>query len=485
MSRKRPCQRYVDGVDEFSDRGWFWLPESSSSQNQVTGTFSFDGDQIQLDLDGPLASSEVGDDVGSEQSNELEIETGVIEQIHPVIHGHLKDHGDVTILNATGRNLYGFFSMGTPETWTSRTALLGAHSDGSGFEQATFSFDLLAAWAEPPALTSKVETRQFLDVDVTELDRAEVGGITVSLLSGWNGSYGTRKVDVERRCWVRVQGAAFAADEVLSDWVMPIQDLLIVLLGRSVRISTVNLRQEGAPNHQTNSMVFGGLRTGNPADIESIHLQGWGAPTLFMRQELPLSFNNLINGWMATFKKHRSAVVQSQSSFHAPFMYAESTYASRFLGVEQLGRKLHPGSQVPTPEHQERVAALVDAAVAGGVEEAVVEWATRVLTSANNVPPRQLIEKLMADEPGLFDHLLEVEPAFAKRATMARNGVAHPGASGALTVARRYWFGEVLLLLVRVRLLVEAGAPRASVHAAVVKRATLQHAIAELAKDDL
>jgi hypothetical protein len=98
-----------------------------------------------------------------------------------------------------------------------------------------------------------------------------------------------------------------------------------------VRISTVSVRQKGAPSHETNSMVFGGLRTGVPADMESIHLEGWGAPTLFTRHELPLSFNDLINGWMAAWKKHRSAIVQSQSSFHAPFMYAESTYAARFL----------------------------------------------------------------------------------------------------------------------------------------------------------
>lgn len=451
----------------------------------MTGTFSFDGDQIRLELDDSLAGAEVDDEVNSEHADEVEIETGAVEHVHPVIHGHLKNHGDVTILNATGRNLYGFFSTGTPETWTSWTALLGTHSDGSRFERATFSFDLLAAWTDPPALTSNVNAQQLLDVEVSELERAQVGDVTVTLLSGWNGSYGARKVDVQRRCWIRLEGATFTANEVLSDWVAPIQDLLILLLGRSVRISTVSVRQAGAPSHETSRLVFGGLRTGEPADIESIHLQGWGSPTLFMRHELPLSFNDLINGWMATWKRHRSAIVQSQSSFHAPFMYTESTYAARFLGMEQLGRKLHSGSQVPTPEHQERVAAVLDAAVAAGVKEAVVEWATRVLKNANNVPPRELIEKLLADEPELFDRLLEVEPAFAQRATMARNGVAHPGASKALTVARRHWFGEVLLILVRVRLLIESGAPRASVHAAVVKRATLQHAVTQLAKDDL
>jgi hypothetical protein len=471
-------------VDAFDDRGWFWLPDSPGGHNRVTGTFSFDGDQIRLELDDSLAGAEVKDDVGSD-AEEVEIETGVVEQTHSVIHGHLKEHGDVTVLNATGRNLYGFLSAGTPETWTSWTALLGTHSDGSKFERATFSFDLLAAWTDPPALTRRVNDQQFLDVEVRELERACVGDVTVTLLSGWNGSYGTRKVDVQRRCWIRLEAATFTANEVLSDWVMPIQDLLIALLGRSVRISTVILGQEGAPIHETNSMVFGGLRTGEPADIESIHLQGWGAPTVFTRHELPLSFNDLINGWMATWRKHRSAIVQSQSSFHAPFMYTESTYAARFLGMEQLARKLHPGSQVPAPEHRERVAAMIDAAVAAGVEDAVVEWATRVLTNANNVPPRELIEKLLTDEPGLFDRLLEVEPAFAQRATMARNGVAHPGASKALTVARRHWFGEVLLMLVRVRLLIESGAPRANVHAAVSKRGTLQHAVTELAKDDL
>ncbi len=472
-------------MDAFNDRGWFWLPDPPARRKQVTGTFSFDGDQIRLELDDSLACADVDDDVDSEHVEDVEIETGFVEEAHPVIHGHLEERGDVTVLNATGRNLYGFFSAGTPETWTSWTALLGTHSDGSKFERATFSFDLLAGWTDPPTLTSKVRAQQLLDVGVTELERAQVGDVTVTLLSGWTGSYGTRKVDVQRRCWIRLEGATFTANEVLSHWVITIQDLLIVLLGRSVRISTVSLGQEGAPSHETNTMVFGGLRTGEPSDIETIHLQGWGAPTLFTRDELPLSFNDLINGWMATWKKHRSAIVQSQTSFHAPFMYTETKYAARFLGMEQLGRKLHPGSQVPTPEHQKRVAAMINAAVAAGVKETVVEWATRVLTNANNVPPRELLEKLLADEPGLFDRLLEVEPAFAQQATMARNGVAHPGASKALTVARRHWFGEVLLMLVRVRLLIESGVPRANVHAAVVKRATLQHAVTELAKDDL
>ncbi len=476
-------------MEAFEDRGWFWLPDAADRTNHVTGTFTFDGDQVRLELDDPLVRpvfdepEDTDDPVDADA--EVEFEIGVVEESHPIIHGYLKNHGDVTILEATGKNLHGFFGSGTSEAWTSFTALLGEHSDASRFESTTFAFDLLAAWTDPPAITRKVEAGQHLDLELTELERAQVGDVAVTLLSGWNGSYGTRRVEVERRCWVRVQGPAMTANQVLRDWVMPLQDLLIVLLGRSVRISSVTLTPEGKTGRDASRMVFGGLRTGAPADVESIHLRGWGAPTLFTRHELPLDFDALMNGWMSAWAKYRDAIVQSQSSFHAPFMYAENQYAARFLGVEQLGRVLHPGSQVPKDEHQERVKAVIDAATSAGVKGAVLDWATGVLKGANNIPPRQLIEKLLAEEPGLFDQLLEIEPKFAQRATAARNGVAHPGAAGRLTVARRYWYGEVLLLLVRVRLLVEAGLSREAVHAAVAKRGAFQHALDQLANEDV
>jgi hypothetical protein len=63
----------------------------------------------------------------------------------------------------------------------------------------------------------------------------------------------------------------------------------------------------------------------------------------------------------------------------------------------------------------------------------------------------------------------------------ARTGVPHPGAEGP-DALERYWLGEALIWVLRVRLLAELGVPISQLSARVTPKPAFQDVLSELAK---
>lgn len=128
--------------------------------------------------------------------------------------------------------------------------------------------------------------------------------------------------------------------------------------------------------------------------------------------------------------------------------------------------------------HQDRVAALVRAAQAAGVEEDTVAWAERVLRSRNDKPLTQRIEDVFRSAGACGEAVLKAAPTFPSTVVGERAGVSHPGVGGRLDAADRYWHGEVLTWIARTVLLAAAGV--IDVDRRTVARAAFQHAVEQL-----
>ena len=453
-------------MNSFDDGGSFWLP--ATPEHTVGGRLSFDGERFSLDLDEPLVAF----------TTTADQDMGVIDPgwiTHGLIYGRLREQGEVTLLDASGHNLTGPF--GGDERWQSSVALLGGHVSTPTFVGASFSFDSLAAWAEPPSLiTWEPGTAAVLDEKTHVLGTSDVGEDKVELVAGWTGVIGDLAIEARRECWFRLRFGSTTFRDILDQWVRPLQDLLIILLGRPVRLTTLSLTGQG---EQVLRAVFGGLQVAGEPEATPIDLISWGRETMFTNGELPIGLDQLITGWFRARADLGDAVTLLCSPFYAPFMYSEHRYAATFQSAESIAQSKFAGAEKPKADHKQRVARIVEAAEAGGVPAEDVEWAMRVLRSRNDKTLAQLISELVASTGPLGELVLAKDPGFPGTAASARTRVSHPGGEG-ITTVQRYWYGEVLLWIVRAHIAVEAGIPAADVHRQIIQRGNFIQAVAKL-----
>ena len=441
-------------MDPFEDGGVFWLPDAPD--RVVSGHLRFDGEAFSLATDASLIRTN-----GPDEDGELFESREWI--VVPVVLGRMREIGDATVLNA----------MGTPnprargESWSAAAALLGYHIADPVFSKVFFSFDVLVPWAKPPSLVEWDSDPRIgtINLKSVELDRATVGDVTVRLTADWQGQAGGDVLDVRRRCWLRLDVPPLNLTEVLDQWVRPFQDLLVVLLGRPVRLTDLSVvphvRQPPEAGHgreTTVRVVIGGLVTAPSTAASWASLRNWGAPTMFVREDLPIAFGDLVTGWFEARRSLGEAVTLLCSPFYAPFMYSEHRYAAAFQSAESIARARFPGAERTRQQHRTRVRTIADAARAAAIPEEDIAWAEAVLMSKNNKTLRQLISELVDDAGRLGDKILEHDPDFARTAASARARVSHPGGDD-LSAEKSYWYAEVLLWLVRAGLAVAAGVP--------------------------
>ena len=362
--------------------------------------------------------------------------------------------------------------------------LAGPTRHRSDVTQASIAFDVLVAWAKPPSLTSSDEPlAPTLDLGREVLASASVDGATVELISTWSGEVGDINVAAQRQCWLRMEFPESSFNDLLDNWVRPLQDMLIVLLGRPVRLTKLALRPADATDSTSVRVVFGAIQAGPEVNLAPLSLISWGRETMFTREELPVTFADLIKGWFAARTDLSEAVTLLCSPFYAPFMYSEHPYAATFQSAESIARARYAGAEKAKDEHAARVQSIIEAARASGVKAEDVEWAERVLRSRNDKTLTNLIEELLADAGPLGEAILARDPNFASTAASARTRVSHPGGERGVTTVQRYWYGQVLLWVVRARLAIEVGIPAEDVFERIIKRGTFTQSVERLDKN--
>jgi hypothetical protein len=189
--------------------------------------------------------------------------------------------------------------------------------------------------------------------------------------------------------------------------------------------------------------------------------------------------DELLTAWYELWEREREAIMHLLAPFHASFMYSQHKFGAAFQAVEALHQKPRfTGGEMDRRSHQERVAAIVRAAQAAGVEDDTVDWAERVLRSRNDKPLTHKIEDVVRSAGACGDAVLKAAPTFPSTIVGERAGVSHPGAERSLDAADRYWHGEVLTWIARTVLLAVAGVH--DVDKRTVARAAFQHALEQL-----
>src|SRR5262245_12549734 len=136
------------GMEAFSRAGQFWKPESED--RVVAGSLAFGASGLVLELKDSLVAPEPAAlstvDAGAPTWTE-----------HPVVHGVLTDHGDVTLFEVGGASVTHALGGRRTEVWYPQVAIDGAHVTEDAFDTVRCEFDCLVAWSAPPPLVQGIE----------------------------------------------------------------------------------------------------------------------------------------------------------------------------------------------------------------------------------------------------------------------------------------------------------------------------------------
>jgi hypothetical protein len=443
-------------VEFFSQEGRFWLPRRPD--RPVHGSVAFQEDGITLDLTGSLREP-------------VALARGVFGgspslASEPVIHGRLRDGREVSLHAASGLS---WPVDDIEETWRADFLFTGGLVNSDRFTRVLVVFDYLTPWTRPAGIAAghlgdavTVDTRRVTLAKAILGDRSKV-----SLCTGVEGHSGHSSVHLDQWTALEVTSLVRKARTirgVLNDWVRPLQDLLVVSLGRPVRIDQLSVRPRGeAEKAPLRGVACQLIQPGPGTSPRAADVDSYTAPTLLAYRDLvgpkaPVSFARLIPAWFELRERLDEVVTDLCGPYYAPFIYSGHRYASTFQSAEALAHSLYKGREKARPEHHARVNAVTAALEAAALDADDLRWANAVLLSRNDKPLRQLIEELIAGSGEIGLQLTRVAPGLAEDAATARALVSHPG-SGGPDAVRRYWLGEALAWLVRAHLLSQLGIP--------------------------
>jgi len=386
-------------------------------------------------------------------------------------------------MQVSGVSLAGPFEPLHEERRAAFLLVNGLVSDDN-FDTAFIEFDALLPWMHPRSMSESNDDGSYTLMGFPREALAEgrlPDGSDVAISIGVAGQIGGDSVHLDRWCAFEVQGAGRAMQRVLNEWVRPLHDLLIVVLGRGVRMTALHVQVPNADRRANQLLVhFPATQPPPTAAPTWAQLANYDAPTLLRSESTDLG--TLISNWGAVHQRRSEIVTLLCAPFYAPFIYSEHRYASTFQSAEGLARALvseTTGMREKEPSaHRARVEAVSTALKDSGLADEIVGWATRVLQGQNEKPLSQLITELVSTSGDLGATVLDAYPDFPKHVAWARAGVAHPGLPRTAAL-RRYWLGELLLWVMRVLLLHEAGVDLTILTDAALKKPSLRRALAE------
>lgn len=440
-------------MEFFTQQGTFWLPRQRD--RVVHGSVAVQEDGITLNLTASLRAPIApagGVSIGSPAY-----------MTEPVVHGYLRDGSEVTLYQARGVS---WPLENLNETWRAAFLFSGGLVTKNRFVQVQVVFDYLMPWVQPPGIaTTAKDGHSDVTVDARRviLEQAKLAdGTVVRLRAGAEGRWNHASVHLDQWTAFEVTGLARKSKtvlEVLNDWVRPLQDLLVVCLGRPVRIDQLAVRPRGQPAGRALLGVSCQLVQPQLAiPPKAIDVESYTAPTLLTYRSSPVPFSQLIATWFGLREQFPDVITDLCSPYYAPFIYSGHRYSSTFQSAEALAHGLLGTKEKNRPEHRERINAVTEILKTADLDEEIIGWATRVLQGKNDKPLHALIKELITGTGEMGRLLVRAAPRLAEEAASARTRVSHPGRGGP-GLARRYWLGEAITWVVRAHVLAQLGIP--------------------------
>jgi hypothetical protein len=472
----RGQSRHAELMDYFTLDGSWWLP--GSPDHRVSGTLTFSADGLTLVVYGSLVPT-------------VRIANAVLQPGPPdweqtaVILGRSHSGKKVTLLGASGAN---FIAPHVSESrYRVRLGLTDVEVTVDAFTEVQCEFDYLTAWTEPPSISEPLNDsgRQFrLRFNTAELGIAQVAGAQVELIATVVGAIGGNTANAKQEAAFRISLPSTSSGDIINQWVRPLQDLLVLVLGRAVRLTGLYMKPAGAgPNEVFGHASFGAIQPAAGPTPDWSAIMSYTAPTLLTFRDSPVPFSELIPRWFRLREELLEVLVLLHGEHYATFMFNEHKYSAVFQSAEALAsaRGLS-GREKSRQEHRARVSGIVAAARAAGVNEEAVGWAARVLMTRNDKPLAQQIHDLVASTGEIGRRVLVASPNFGKIAAAARTGVSHGPAEEAMDAVGRFWHGDALRWIVRSRVLMDLGLDLADVEHRVLSRGGFSHTVDEVEK---
>lgn len=443
-------------MEPFEHAGVFFVPESPEPS---PGDLSVSGESFVLRLDAPLQHVEHPEQCPGQEPRSMRL---------AVILGDLRDEGQVTLLNPVSAGHDGY------QSWRASVALVGDYVVDPTFVRTAVEFDLLTAWTDPPHMVvwnKKNPLDGQVSLERTVLETGEFDGMKVELVSTAFGTGGHLVVDLRRRTWLVIDHEPMPIDHVNEKVVRPLKDLLVVLLGRSVKV--VNLTVTPKSGGKPRRAMFREVVENEYLDYDPLWLRTWRSETLMTRKELPISFGEMLSGWFRNRPDLRAATGLLCSSFYASFMYADSWFASTFQAAEYLANMLVEPTEEQRATHKDKVDRAVAVLEAGDLPPDDLNWATQRIRSGTQPGLTAKVEALLRNAGPLGEQVLKADPKFSRRVASLRSSVAHPSALDEQSYTQMHWSELALRWIVRSRLLTQAGLPANAVVEAVDRRGAL------------
>lgn len=474
-------RRHTDSVQPFSSVGHFWAQDNWD--RKVTGRLTFDGASIDLVLFDDLVPVGVPEDGVSFVQPQREE--------HKLLHGRLVDgdhprEGDaqanvpVTLVDVTGIG-WNFPAAESTHPWDVDCMILGAHTTENSTSKARLYFNGLKSWAAPPFLADIYRRDGVVTANIkeAELHRAEVAGATYRLLASMRGTWGL-DVHLERRTSIEVEKHEPALfGDLHSQWVRPLHDLLIVCLGVPVALEEIQVDVETIwGGTRLASLVYGARQDTSHREISAFRLRGTGTEALLFPEDEPADFAHFVPEWLELRADLAKVIEPMTSVFYSGSIYGEHRYANTFKAAEELAKKSFNTLELPKAEHRKRVNLVLKAAKDASVDEKHILWADRILRSRNDSPLRALVDKLIADAGAVGLAIYAAVPDAGREMAAARTAVSHGGMQ--VDTSRQHWYGELLMMVLRLHLLREIGLAPEVVEARVLNSRSFQRAIAML-----
>jgi hypothetical protein len=400
-------------MEFLSQEGQFWLPRHP--KRPVHGLVAFQEDGVTLSPEGALHAPDPGGSGGSP-----------VAATEPVVHGCLRDGQQVTLFQASGLT---WPVDGVQETWQAEFLLTGGLVPHDRFVQAQIVFDYLTPWTQPASIVTKAMGSDDVVIDTRRVtvDQAVLADKTkVQLCAGVEGQSHHASVHLDQWTAFEVDSPARRArpmKRVLADWVRPLQDLLVVSLGRPVSIIHLAVRPQGQPVGAPLLDVACQLVQRPPATSpRTIDIGGYNSPALLTYRDSPVPFSELVPAWFELRERLRDVITDLCGPFYAPFIYSGHRYASTFQSAEGLAYSLFKGKQKTRTKHQERVDAVTKALKAAHLDEENLTWAEAVLKSRNDKPLREVIQQLITSADEMGAQLLRAAPDLAAEANVLALG---------------------------------------------------------------
>jgi hypothetical protein len=381
----------------------------------------------------------------------------------------------------------------TREVYQPTFALEGCITKADLFSEVWCSFDYLAAWVGVPSVSSHEDDLVKVSFRPEELARASLDGACARLMMGVEGAAGDERVDLTRWTYFAMRPVEPATVEALVDrYSRPVQDLLVLCLGRPVRLTSIRLRPKDQEDHREGlaTCYFSTVQPAaarRPPGNAAAAIESYPAPTILTMRNSPVPVGALLTRWFELWPSFQETLELLLSPLYAPFMYGEHGFASTFQGAEALHKAVGlPTSDLSKVEHKARVQAVAEALDAADVRQEVSEWVARLIDGRNDKPLAGRIEDLVLSTGRVGEAVLAADPGFALAVTRARVGVSHGGVGSAkrknLDPVDRYWLGQVLRWVVRARLMMELLDEPEVAERLVVERHSFQLAVDKVAK---